>query len=226
MTLARLLPVLALAVLGLTTPAVAGSYHGVSRPGLPLDPELLPANSGPGDCVVRRMTGPGGAYRWERIECEGQQSWSGRDQWGYGRHRLEVETRDGRPELLGGCDCDRRAYGGYGYGDRYGDYRQRQSLYDRRVDGYGYGRSSAYDSGYAGGYGDGGYVQGGYVSGEGGYARDRYAYGDGYGYGDGYAYGGRREDRYGPSPAYVDYGYDRAAGRDEDGYLVWPGKLP
>lgn len=206
MTISRLLPVLALAaVAGLAQPALAGDHRGgppVSRPGLPLDPELLPANSGPGDCVVRRVTGPGGAYRWERIECENQQSWGGRDQWGYGHRRLEVETRDSRPPLLGGCDCDQRAYGDrYEYGDRYGD--RRQALYERRVDDYEHEQSRSYDSGYVGG----GYVSGGYAQG-------------------GYAYGGRREDRYGPMPAYVDYGYGGAAGRDRDGYLVWPGKLP
>lgn len=241
MTISRLLPVLALAAAaGLAQPALAGSHRDgpqISRPGLPLDPELLPANSGPGDCVVRRMTGPGGAYRWERIECENQQSWGGRDQWGYGHRRLEVETRDSRPVLLGGCDCDRRAHGDryeygdrYATGDRYGDYRQGQALYDRRVEEYGYEQSRAYDSGYvgggygsgyAGGYGggySGGYSSGGYV--QGGYAQGGYAYGDGY------AYGGRREDRYGPGPSYVDYGYGGAAGRDQAGYLVWPGKLP
>jgi hypothetical protein len=246
MTLTRLLPALALAVLSLASPAAAGSRHEaptVSRPGQPLDPELLPANSGPGDCVVRRVTGPGGAYRWERIECENQSSWSsqdqrGHDQWGYGRNRLEVETRDSRPPLLGGCDCDRQGHGDYAYGDRYGDYGQRGAVYDRRVEDYAYGQSRGYDSEYVGGgyvggsyiggaYADGRYSAGGYV--QGGYAQDAYSQ-QGYGQGGGYAYGdgyaGRREDRYGPSPSYVDYGYGGAAGRDQDGYLVWPGKLP
>jgi hypothetical protein len=60
---------------------------------LPLDPELLPANSGPGDCVTRRVTGPGGAYRWDRIECERQPAvWQDHDQWGYGR-RLDIQTQ-------------------------------------------------------------------------------------------------------------------------------------
>jgi hypothetical protein len=215
MTFARLLPILALAALSFAAPAVAGSHRGappVSRPGLPLDPELLPPNSGPGDCVVRRVTGPGGAYRWDRVECDSDRGRSNHEQWGYGRNRLEVETRDGRPSLLGGYDGDR-----YGHGDRYVDHRRGEALYDRRVDEYELERSRGYDSGYVGG----GYVRNGYV--QGGYAQDGYGYG--YAYGDGYAQGGRREDRYGPSPG-VDYGYYGAAGRDEAGYLVWPGKLP
>ena len=122
---------LIIATTSLATPAMAGP-----RSGLPLDPELLPPNSAPGDCVVRRVTGPGGAYRWERIECAGYRSGSSDDRWGYGHNRLEVETRDR------------------------------------------------------------------------------------------HAHGGRREDRYGPGSSQVGYGHGGAAGRDRDGYLVWPGKLP
>ena len=138
----RLLPALVLTAVGFAAPVVAGSYAGgpvISRPGLPLDPVLLPPNSGPGDCVVRRVTGPGGAYRWDRVECDATRGWSGHDQWGYGPGRLEVETRDGRPPLLGGVEGDR--YGGYSHAPRY----------ERRVDHYEHQTVRAYDSGYVSG---------------------------------------------------------------------------
>jgi len=129
----------------------AGSDQGlrggppVSRPGLPLDQELLPPNTGPGDCVTRRITGPGGAYRWDRVDCDAQRGWSGLDPWGYGRRPLEVETLPAH------------------HADRYG-----------------------------GGH-------------------DPHAH-------------DRREDRYGPGPSrFTEY---RVAGRDADGFLVWPGKRP
>jgi hypothetical protein len=153
MTLSRLSICLALASVCLSTAALAGDRGlaggvVVSRPGLPLDPELLPPNTAPGDCVTRRVTGPGGAYRWDRVECDaqgyGQDDGRGHDdRWGYGHRRLEVETR--------GYSDDR-------YDDRRDDYRQ----------AHGY-------------------------------------------------------DRYGGGPVPVDYRY---AGRDVDGYLVWPGKTP
>lgn len=153
MTLSR--PTLCLAVAASVLVAGAamasGSDHGLrggpplSRPGLPLDPELLPPNTGLGDCVTRRITGPGGAYRWDRVECDAERGWSGFDQWGYGRRPLEVET-------LPAHQADR--YGG-GYDPRVHD---------------------------------------------------------------------RREDRYGPGPSrFTEY---RVAGRDADGFLVWPGKQP
>lgn len=196
MTLSRLVSALALnAVLvlagaGLAGPAVAAPYQGgppANHPGLPLDPELLPPNSGPGDCVVRRVTGPGGAYRWDRVECDADRGWANYDQWGYGRNRLEVETRReaqaDRPVLLGGPRYE-APYGGDDAGDRYGE-RRHESRYDRQVDEYEYERIRAYGDGYE--LGRGGPV----VS-----------------YPPPYAYG------------YV------AAGRDEAGYLVWPGKTP
>lgn len=143
----------------------------VSRHGLPLDPELLPPNTAPGDCVTRRVTGPGGAYRWDRIECDADRGWTGFDQWGYGRRPLEVETL---PSL---------------HTDRYGGRRHEEVFeqrHDRRFEDYA-----------ASGYDDSGYdprVQ------------------------------DRREDRYGPGPSRSnDYLY---AGRDADGFLVWPGKQP
>jgi hypothetical protein len=63
----------------------------LARAGLPLDPQLLPPNTAPGDCVTRRVTGPGGAYRWDRIECETRGP-QGFDSWGPGHRPLEVET--------------------------------------------------------------------------------------------------------------------------------------
>lgn len=92
MTLSRLVTALALVALA-AAPALAGPRRGV---GLPLDPEPLPPNSAPGDCVTRRVTGPGGAYRWERVECDPGRGWDGYDRWGYGRGRLTVETREDR----------------------------------------------------------------------------------------------------------------------------------
>lgn len=182
MIASRLVPVLALTLLSLAAPALAGPRGGV---GLPMDPELLPDNSAPGDCVVRRVTGPGGAYRWDRVECDAERGWANYDQWGYGRGRLDVQTRDdGRPPLLGGPVYETPYGGGYA-GDRYGE-RRRESRYDRQIDQYEYEHVRAYGEGY-----------------------DR--------------------DRGGPGvnypPPYAYYGYV-AAGRDEAGYLVWPGKTP
>jgi len=122
----RLLPLLALAVL------VWGAGTAAS------------AQAWPGECVVRRVTGPGGAYRWDRVECEAQAGWSDADRWGYGPRPLEVVE-------------------GPLQGDRYGGWRRAP------------GRP-----GHAGG-------------------------------------------PYGP---YAPYPTFRVAGRDADGFLVWPGKLP
>lgn len=116
------------------------------RPGLYLDPQQLPPGTQPGECVTRRVTGPGDAYRWERVECAAPAGWSDVDRWGYGRQPLRVQDRPLR-------------------GDRYGGWRGGQD------DDRGYDRQD--DSRHGGGY-----------------------------------------------PLY------RVAGRDADGYLVWPGKLP
>lgn len=126
MTSFRLLAALAFASAALAAaPAMARQHQG----GLPLDPELLPPNSGPGDCVVRRVTGPGGAYRWDRIECDNQ----GQHQWNGGP--LRVETADRYSE---------RHDPHYGYGPSpYGYDQQHQYAYQ---DQYAYGRS--YDDGY------------------------------------------------------------------------------
>lgn len=129
----RLLAALALASAALVAaPAVAGPYQGgppVDHPGLPLDPELLPPNSGPGDCVVRRVTGPGGAYRWDRVECDnqGQSQWNG--------HPLRVETADRYSERHDPRYAD--AYGPSPYG-----YDQQYAYQDQ------YARERSYDDGY------------------------------------------------------------------------------
>uniref|UniRef100_B0T205 Secreted protein n=1 Tax=Caulobacter sp. (strain K31) TaxID=366602 RepID=B0T205_CAUSK len=140
------LPVLAASLA--TGLGMGGVAAAQDRPGMFLDPQLLPPDTRPGECVTRRVTGPGGAYRWERIECDPQAGWSDFDRWGYGRRPLEVEDRPLR-------------------GDRYGGWSQGGGDYGR---GYG--------------------------------ARDD---------------GGRYDAAY---PIY------RVAGRDADGFLVWPGKLP
>jgi len=144
----RLLPLLVFAA-GL---GASGLAWAQDRPGLYLDPQQLPPGTEPGECVTRRVTGPGGAYRWDRVECAGQAGWSDFDRWGYGREPLRVQ--DG-PQ------------GGALRGDRYGGWSQGWP-----GDGRGYDEQ------------DDGRRQGG-----------------------GY-------------PIY------RVAGRDADGYLVWPGKLP
>lgn len=130
----RVLSLLVL-VLGL---AAGDGACAQDRPGLYLDPQQLPPDTRPGECVTRRVTGPGGAYRWERIECAG----GGR--WDYGRAPLRVE--DGFQE-------------GVLRGDRYGGWSRG---YDRQPGG----------------------------------------------------------DPYHGYPIY------RVAGRDADGFLVWPGKRP
>ncbi|WP_419253073.1 hypothetical protein ACN2C6_15975 [Caulobacter sp. ErkDOM-YI] len=152
MTLSRLSLCLAAAGALLAGAAMAGGpdqgLRGgppVSRPGLPLDPELLPPNTGPGDCVTRRVTGPRGAYRWDRVECDTERGRTDFDPWGYGHRPLEVETLPAH------------------HAERYSDG------YDPRADG-------------------------------------------------------RQEDRYGPGPSR--FRAYRVAGRDADGFLVWPGKRP
>ena len=116
--------------------AVCGAWSGAS------------AQDRPGECVTRRVTGPGGAYRWDRVECETNAGWSDFDRWGYGRRPLDV------------VDAPLR-------GDRYGGWSQAAPAYQ----GYDPGPSQ---------------------------------------------YGPRNA----PYPTY------RVAGRDADGFLVWPGKLP
>lgn len=140
----RLLPLLVFAA-GL---AVEQGAWAQDRPGLYLDPQQLPPGTRPGECVTRRVTGPGGAYRWDRVECASQAGWSDFDRWDYGRQPLGVQDGTLR-------------------GDRYGGWSQGGQDYGR-----GYDRQDD-DGRYDGAY-----------------------------------------------PIY------RVAGRDADGYLVWPGKLP
>ena len=141
----RLLSLVVVASLGLGAGGLASAQD---RPGLYLDPQQLPPDTRPGECVTRRVTGPGGAYRWDRIECGSEVGWSDFDRWGYGRPPLQVEDEPLR-------------------GDRYGGWSHDADAYRR-------GSNGQFDDG-------------------------RYGY------------------RY---PLY------RVAGRDTDGFLVWPGKRP
>ncbi|MBC7669332.1 hypothetical protein [Caulobacter sp. DWR2-3-1b2] len=87
---------LVLSLLLLAAPAFgAGVATAQDRPGLYLDPQQLPPDTRSGECVTRRVTGPGGAYRWDRVECEGDGGWSDFDRWGHGRP-LNVENRTER----------------------------------------------------------------------------------------------------------------------------------
>ncbi len=205
MSLFRLIAAFVLAAgLAGAAPALAGDqglYGGpvISRPGLPLDPQLLPANSGPGDCFTRRVTGPGGAYRWDRVSCDdgqdyGEQGWSGLDQWGYGRAPLTVEAR-GAPSAAYVCD---RCAPAPAYACAPCNATTPATYYDQRVEDASYARVQGYQTaeGYAQSYG---------------YARSDV---------------GAEGDRYG---SYARYAYNTeytVSGRDEAGYLVWPGKRP
>lgn len=209
--LRRLIPiVLAVATTSLAAPAMAGSNHGGVG-----GPEMLPPNTVPGQCVSRRVTGPGGAYRWDRVECDSAYNSYGQG-YGYGGGYgggLQVQTQGGYGYQGGGyqtgyaADCGCAGY--------QGGYR-----YENPCD-----PCSSYGGGYAGGYSNGG-----------GYAGDRYGerrydsrssqYQYEYGssaYGSGYAYGRGGQGVNYPPP--YGYGYV-AAGRDEAGYLIWPGKTP
>lgn len=115
------------------------------------------AQAWPGECVTRRVTGPGGAYRWDRVECEAHAGMSDFDCWGDDRRPLDVVAG---PPPYG------PAWDGPLQGDRYGGWRP----------------APAYPAYEAGAYDEGPYPW--------------------------------------PYPTY------RVAGRDADGFLVWPGKLP
>lgn len=115
------------------------------------------AQAWPGECVTRRVTGPGGAYRWDRVECEAHAGMSDLDRWGDDRRPLDVVTG---PPSYG------PAWSGPLQGDRYGGWRPAPA-------------HPAYEAGV--------------------YDEDPYSW---------------------PYPTY------RVAGRDVDGFLVWPGKLP
>jgi hypothetical protein len=184
-TFRRLTTIAAAAAVITAAPAFAGSNHG--GVGGPPGPELLPPNAMPGQCFSRRVTGPGGAYRWDRIECDN--AYGGGYGHGYGGGRLDVQTQ-GAPGYgygdQGGYanDCDR--CGGYGGGYAYAGDRYSERRYDARSSQSQYEDESS-------------------------------------SYGDGYAYGRGGQGVNYPPP----YGYDYvAAGRDEAGYLIWPGKTP
>ena len=75
--------------------ASAPAYAGSARGGH-VDPRLSPSDTSVGGCETRRVTGPGGAYRWERVECAADRGWSDYDRWGYGHAPLAVEAADDR----------------------------------------------------------------------------------------------------------------------------------
>jgi len=204
-TLRRLTTIALATAAALTAaPALAGSHHG--GVGGPPGQDYLPPNPEPGQCYSRRVTGPGGAYRWDRIECDSAYSGYGHGygQTGYGGG-LEVQTQ-----------------GGYGY--QQGGYAA-----DCGCAGYRYVNPcdpcASYGGGYAGGYANGG----GYASDRYGerrydsrYSQSQYQY-ESSSYDSGYAYGRGGQGVNYPPP--YGYGYV-AAGRDEAGYLIWPGKTP
>lgn len=136
----RLPPLLVLAAgLGLGLGA-SGAVWAQDRPGLYLDPGLLPPDTRPGECVTRRVTGPGGAYRWDRIECADQAGWSDFDQRGYGRRPLQVQDGALRGDRYGGWSQGGQDYGrGYDRQDddgRYGDGYPIYRVAGRDADGY------------------------------------------------------------------------------------------
>lgn len=93
-----------------SAPAHAGSERGGYGDARVSPPEL----SGAG-CQARRVAGPGGAYRWERVACDSDHGWSDYDRWGYGQAPLAVETQSDR---YGG----REAYAEDRYGPPPGAY--------------------------------------------------------------------------------------------------------
>jgi len=72
------------------------------------------AQAWPGECVTRRVTGPGGAYREDRVECEAHAGWSDFDRWGYERRPLDVVEAPLRGDRYGGWSrvAPDRAYRG------------------------------------------------------------------------------------------------------------------
>jgi len=78
-----------LLVLGLVA-AVSGAWSAAAS-----------AADRPEDCTTRRVTGPGGAYRYDRVECQPRAVWSDFDQWAYERP-LDVEDQPLRGDRYGG----------------------------------------------------------------------------------------------------------------------------
>lgn len=196
----------------LASPVLAADRYGLAggppdRSNLPVDPEILPPDTRPGECVNRRVTGPGGAYRWERVECDdGERGWSDFDRWSYGRAPLRVDDRGAPPP---------QAYLPPPPPPQQQDYAP--DRYSRRHDdGPAYAPPAYGSRAYAqGGYAGGGAVQG-YSRQEEGYEYSRESHYDSGAYS---AY---------PPPSQGGYGYATwtSAGRDEYGFLVWPGKQP
>jgi hypothetical protein len=192
--------------IALASPAFAGDRYGLAggppdRSNLPVDPEILPPDTRPGECVNRRVTGPGGAYRWERVECDdGERGWSDFDRWSYGRAPLRVDDH-GAPPPEAYPPPPPPPQSGYA-----------PDRYSRRHDDEGLAYAPP-------AYAQSGYAQGGYSRQEEGYEYNRESRYDS-GYGD-----------YSPPPqggSQGGYGYATwaSAGRDEYGFLVWPGKQP
>jgi hypothetical protein len=182
MTLHRLSLCLGLAALasGLIASVAVGAGRDLmggplaAPPGLPLGLESMPPNTAPGDCVTRRVTGPAGAYRWERIECDAERGWVGFDQWGYGHRPLNIETAPPPAPQVNRYEQQRHE-AVFEEGHEWRSEDQQQQAYPLMAE-----------------------------------ARP--------------GQGVPREDRYGaPRSPRSDYRY---AGRDADGYLVWPGKRP
>lgn len=205
----RFVPLIIVAGLSLAAPALAGD-HGLAggppdRSGLPIDPQILPPDTRPGECVARRVTGPGGAYRWERVECDdGERGWSDFDRWSYGRPPLRVDDHAALPpppppEYAPDRYSRRHDETGYrdgGYQDQ--GYRGDVSRQETYRGGSAYSRTEeSYES-----------SRERYESAASGHAQSAAGYGEGY------------------APAYGAYGEYQSAGRDEYGYLVWPGKRP
>jgi len=183
--------------IALASPALAADGYGLAggppdRSRLPVDPEILPPDTRPGECVNRRVTGPGGAYRWERVECDdGERGWSDFDRWSYGRPPLRVDDRGAPPPAYVPPPPPQPDYAPDRYSRRHDDgpayappaYAQNGYAqgYSREEEGYEYSRESRHDSGYG---------------------------------------------AYAPTPPQGGYGYATwtSAGRDEYGFLVWPGK--
>lgn len=196
--------------IALASPAFAADRYGLAggppdRSNLPVDPEILPPDTRPGECVNRRVTGPGGAYRWERVECDdGERGWSDFDRWSYGRPTLRVDDRAAPPPSAYAPPPPPQDYAP----DRYSR---------RHDDGPAYAPPGYVPPAYAqNGYAAGGSVQG-YSRQEEGYEYSRESRYDSGGYG-----------AYPSPPPQGGYGYATwtSAGRDAYGFLVWPGKQP
>lgn len=199
--------------------------------------------------VYKRYSSSGHGYGWDGDH----RGWdSSGHSWGKGHGKVEKRVyksygegygHGGRSYASGYEDYDRYTEGGYrdhGDYDRYADdaayaggsryFDERTARYDyprherkvivkkryaggHKASRYGYADDRLYDhSDYAAGHAGGGYgYGGGYASSS--YSSSGYGYGDGYARGGGYAHGGYR--------FHYDAGY---AGRDEYGYLTWPGK--